>query len=143
MFRRLLRELELTFTLQGESLVITTQDHAENELLNRIYWLEGTGFATGDYDSIIESLQNIEPDTWEIVGGNSTVVPVMSKRPALLVATTYDVHKTIEKLFQTLRESHFGDDPVLESVQVPARNSSRKGGLDGAGNDGLGGGGIF
>ena len=49
---------------------------------------------------------------------------------ALLISTTYSVHEDIEQLFQTFRDTHFGSDPVMERVQVPA-------------NGGLGGGGFF
>lgn len=144
----LLRELDLTYTVQGESLVITTVDAEEGKLLDRIYWLEGTGFATGDYDSIMNSLRNINPDNWETLGGPSTIVPLVSKRPALLISTTYGVHESIETLLQTLRETHFGEDPVLESVQVPAGSSPNgvgRGSLDGTGGGGGfgGGGGHF
>lgn len=133
----LLRELDLRYTVQGESLVITTGEAEEGELLDRIYWLEGTGFANGDYDSIMNSLQNITPDTWEILGGPSTMVPLVSKRPALLISTTYDVHENIAKLLQTLRETHFGSDPVLESVAVPASKSPNGGGQVGGGGGGF------
>ena len=121
----LLRELDLTYTVIGESLVVTTIEASEQNLATRIYWLEGTGFAVGDntrdYQSVIDLIQsNIEPDTWEALGGPSTMAPITSLRPALMISTMYTVHENIDQLFRTLRESHFGKDPALERVQVPA-----------------------
>jgi hypothetical protein len=143
----MLRELDLTYMVHGESLEVTTVEASEARLLSRIYWLEGTGFAVGNnapgYQSIIELIQtSIIPDTWEALGGPSTMAPVTSTRPALLVSTTYKVHESIEMLFQTLRGTHFGRDPVLERVQVPASKSPSRSGQGGLGGGG-GGGGIF
>jgi hypothetical protein len=141
----LLRELDLTYTIIGESLVVTTMEASEDNLGTRVYWLEGTGFAVGgrdntqDYQSIIDLIQtSIEPDTWEALGGPSTMSPVTSTRPALMISTIYTVHEDIESLFQTFRQTHFGKDPVLERVQVPAIP-----GGGGGGGFGGGGGGFF
>lgn len=135
----LLSDLDLTYTVVGESLVVTTVEAAEEHLATRIYWLEGTGFAVGDdnrdFQSIIDLIQtSIEPDTWEALGGPSTMAPVNSTRPALMISTTYTVHENIEQMFQTLRETQFGNDPVLQRIQVPARPKA---------GGGLGGGGFF
>ncbi|MGI9472339.1 MAG: RNA polymerase sigma factor [Rubripirellula sp.] len=117
----MLRDLGLTYTVLGEALVITTLEQGEQELLNRIYWLEGTGYARGDDRSIIESIQTtIDPESWEPLGGPATMVPLGASRPALMIRATYRVHEDLESLFKTLRSTHFGQDPVLEPVQVPA-----------------------
>lgn len=121
----MLQDLDLTYTVQGESLVITTEEYTDYSQLNRIYWLEGTGYASGDYQSIIDSITtSIAPDSWEAMGGPSTIVPLGSSRPALMIRASYRVHHQLENLFKTLRESHFGMDPVLEQVQIPAPDLS-------------------
>ncbi|NNE00381.1 MAG: hypothetical protein HKN47_23935 [Pirellulaceae bacterium] len=136
----MLRKLDLTYTVTGESLEITTIEAIEQRLLNRIYWLEGTGFAPGDFQSIIDALQtSIVPDTWEALGGPSTMAPLKSLRPAIMISTTYSVHEEIERFFEAVRETHFGVDPVLETIQVPAKPGIGMGGMGG----GLGGGGMF
>ncbi|GAA5510529.1 sigma-70 family RNA polymerase sigma factor [Novipirellula caenicola] len=138
----ILRDLDLIFTIQGETLTITTHEAAEGQLLTRIYWLEGTGVVPGNFSAITTLIQTtIDPDTWEALGGASTMAPFQSTRPALLISTTYDVHQQIETLLQTLRESHFGPDPVLESVEVPMPMSMQ--GMGGMGGGGMGGGGMF
>ena len=117
----------------SDSLVVTTGEASEENLLTRIYWLEGTGFAGRDYQAVIDLVQSsIEPDTWEKMGGRSTISPVASTRPALLVGAVYTVHEQIDKLLKTLRETHFGNDPVLEPVQVP-KPAPMQGGVSGTG----------
>jgi hypothetical protein len=82
----MLQDLDLTFTVQSESLVITTEEYTDQGQLNRIYWLEGTGDAAGNYQSIIESITtSIAPSSWDAMGGPSTIVPVGSSRPALMI----------------------------------------------------------
>lgn len=139
----MLRDFQLTYTIRGETLVITTLEAAESELLNRVYWLEGTGFAKGDFQSIIELIQtSITPDTWEALGGPSTIAPVTSSRPAILVSCSYPIHANIESLLHALRETHFGREPELEAVQVPA-GTDRNGATSEFGGGGFGGGGAF
>ena len=119
------------------ALVVTTTEGEESRPLNRVYWLESTGFASGDHDTVIQLIKTtIDPDVWDDMGGPSTMSALGSARPALLISTTYEVHNEIEKLFETLRETHFGVDPVLEAVRVPA--DPNQGGFGG----GLGGGGF-
>jgi hypothetical protein len=140
----MLQPLDLTLTINGETLVVTTREAAEQRLLGRVYWLEGTGIASGDYESIIRTVQSaITPDTWEALGGPSTITPVGSARPALLISTTLEVHRDIESLLQTLRQNHFGVEPVLEPVRVPAPAGGGFGGQMGGFGGGMGGGGGF
>ncbi len=141
----MLSDLDLVVTVRGETLLVTTAESESLKLLGRIYWLESTGIAAGDYQTIVEMIQSsIEPDTWEEMGGPSTIAPLGSSRPGLLISTTYQVHQSIDRLIQTLRESHFGVDPVLERVQVPSsQNLNYGGGGGGGGGFGGGGGGFF
>ena len=74
-------EYDLTYTVQGEVLLITTQDAAGSKLRSRIYWLEGTGVPRGQFDSITQSIQTtVAPDTWEALGGPSTMAPLSARR---------------------------------------------------------------
>ena len=138
-----LRELDLTYTIRGESLLITTNEAAEDALLSRIYWLEGTGIADTDFNSVTETIQTtIAPDTWEALGGPSTMNPLRSTRPGIVIRTTYTNHQSIERLLEAMRETHFGSEPVLEQVPVPASPSGVQGTMGGFGG-GMGGGGMF
>jgi hypothetical protein len=113
----MLRELDLTYMTADSVLQITTIEAAEQNLQNRIYWLEGTGLPIGDFQSIIDLIQtSIVPDTWEALGGPSTISPVTQgygNRPAILVSTVYPIHEQIAQLLEALREAHVGADPVI------------------------------
>ena len=118
--KSVVRQLDLTYVVRDESVVVTSLSDAEERLLRRVYWLESTGFATGDFQQWMDVIQtSFEPDTWENLGGPSTISPMTSSREALLIATTYQVHKEIEKFFKTLRESHHGPNPIGEQIKIP------------------------
>ena len=107
----MLNDLDLTTTVQGETLVVTSKDSCENDLLTRIYWLEGTGFEYTDSPSSYQPLADairytVEPSTWDGAGGSSTLTPVTTKRPAIMVSTTFRVHQQIESLIDVLREPY-------------------------------------
>ncbi|MFK8111328.1 MAG: RNA polymerase sigma factor [Rubripirellula sp.] len=139
-----LSELDLTYTVQGESLTITSVEDAEQNLINRVYWLEGTGLPSGDFQSILESIQtSITPETWEALGGPSTMAPLISARPAIVISTTYHVHENIDQFFNVLRETHFGQDPIMKPVQVPLTPQMTPMTGGGPGGGGGGGGGFF
>ena len=130
----ILNELDLTLSIQREILKVTTRDAAEAKLLTRIYWLAGTGFPQNDFTRPIQMIQStISPDTWESLGGPSTMSPMDNgDGGCLVVATTYVVHHEIEKLLSKLRETSFGDDPILERVQAP-KTQDDFGGMSGGG----------
>jgi hypothetical protein len=141
---QLLRSSDLTYTVRDDMLVITTKEAAEQDLITRIYWLEGTGTAAADYLALIETLQSsIVPDGWDRMGGPFTMSRLNSTRPALVVGATYTVHHQLERFFKAMRETHFGGEPVLEQIQVPMPNMMYGGGMGGGGGGmgGMGGGG--
>lgn len=117
MLRLLLTPLDLTYRVDSEVLVFTTKESAELNLVNRIYWLEGTGFPIGDMDSVIDVIQGtLKPEFWEQLGGPGVINPLTEgygNRPAIIVSATQEVHRQIETLLTVMRESHVGDDPVL------------------------------
>ena len=140
----MLGDLDLTYTVRGETLSITTVDAVDSQLLSRVYWLEGTGFLSGNSDSLIDSIQaSINPNSWEAVGGPATVSLLDSGdsvRPAIVVSNTYRTHRQIEEFIAALRETHFGSDPTAASGAATVRNnrSPKSGGAMGGG--GFGGG---
>ena len=98
----------------------------------------------GDFDSLISLIETtIQSDTWEALGGASTMSPAPGSRPGLVVSTTLGVHRRIEKLLAALRENSFGLDAVAEDVQVTLPNlpAGTIGGFGGGGG-GFGGGQI-
>jgi hypothetical protein len=139
----MLRSLELTYTIHDGHVVITTCEDAESALLSRLYFLEGTGLPRGDYSSPMTLIQqSIDPDSWEALGGVGTMAPIsdgIHSRPALLISTTLTVHEQIASLMQSLRETHFGPDPISNTPPLPVGGGGMGGGMGGMG----GGGGFF
>lgn len=115
--RLMLREMDLTYMIRDEILVITTIEACEGALVSRVYYMESTGFL-GDFDSIMQAIQQtIVPDTWEALGGPSTMTPLtvgVGNRPSLVVSTTFDIHEQIENLIRVMRENHVGSDPDVQ-----------------------------
>ncbi|OYP32210.1 general secretion pathway protein GspD [Rhodopirellula sp. MGV] len=61
------------------------------------------GGSFADFDSLIQLIQTtVVPDTWEALGGNSTMAPYRQNL-SLIVSTTSDVHDQIVDLIESLR----------------------------------------
>ncbi|WP_235934773.1 general secretion pathway protein GspD [Candidatus Laterigemmans baculatus] len=66
--------------------------------------------AIADFDSLMELIETtIEPDTWEALGGPSTMAPYQANL-SLVISTTTDVHEQIADLLESLRR--------LQNLQV-------------------------
>lgn len=115
------QQVDLTYTVQNETLRVVSLEAAEAHPLVRVYWLEGTGFPASDVSSLMELIQaSIDSETWEALGGPSTISPIGNNiRPGIVVTTTYRTHNQIENLLSRLRDAHFGPDPVTEKVEIP------------------------
>lgn len=106
----MLSPLDLTFAVSGGLIVITTLEAAEQKPLSRLYWLDGTGLT---HDQVIEIIQTtVSPDTWEVLGGPSSISAFVNPRAGLMISTKYTIHKEIERILKTLRDSQFTSDPV-------------------------------
>ncbi|MGI9445842.1 MAG: RNA polymerase sigma factor [Rubripirellula sp.] len=114
----LLSSLDLTYTLTGGLVAITSEEAAEERLLSRIYWLEGTGLTHQQASAIIQA--TVKPDLWQNVGGPSSISVFINPRAGLVISTTYGCHKEIERIMDTVRQSQFSSDPNLEYVAPPA-----------------------
>jgi hypothetical protein len=122
-----LRDSGLTLAIHGERLEVTTYEVADENLLSRIYWLDGLGEYNRRSDELMKLLRtNIEPDCWEELGGVSTMISVYFSHPnrtGIIAATTLDVHGLIEKYLDTLRASNLGPDQFEDSPAPVAPNS--------------------
>ena len=108
----LLSSLDLTYTLTGGLVAITSQEAAEERLPSRIYWLDGTGLTHQQASAIIQA--TVKPDLWQNVGGPSSISEFINPRAGLVISTTYACHKEIERIMDTVRQSQFRSDPNLE-----------------------------
>lgn len=122
--RLMLRELDLTYQVKDEVLQITTIEAAEQNLISRIYFLEGLGHRDDGPDSVGKLIMaTVVPDTWETLGGPSVIMPLsVERRPSIIVSTTTDVHDQIKALLESLRKAGSKAGP---NVDVPSPQQRR------------------
>ncbi len=121
-----LHELELTWYIAHEVVIITTPEQLEANLFIRVYPVHDlvmtnvsrgvgtneTGEWEPDFDSLIHIITTtVHPTDWEEVGGPGSIVEFENSY-TLVIAQTPEVHAKIEALLVTLRR--FTD-------RVPAR----------------------
>ena len=130
--RLILRELDLTYVIQDEILLITTPEEAERRLVTKIYPLgdlvvgrrEGSPSGKSYHDSLIKTITTmIGPATWSHVGGPGNIVPLsLGTLEAVVVRQTGDVHEQVEGL---LSRPEFRQLSRPASRTVPQRRSKR------------------
>jgi hypothetical protein len=116
--RLILRELNLSFLVQHERVIITTIEDSQSpanqtthaylvaDLLDvvRLPAHAGGGLAH-DYDSLIETItSSIEPDSWSDVGGPGSIREFENSR-SLVISTRRDLHQRIAALLVSLRKA--------------------------------------
>lgn len=151
----ILHDLDLTWIIADEVMVITTPEEAENHLITRVYDVgtlvtvqDPDGNRWQDFDSLIKAIvSTVEPDTWEDVGGLGTIAELEFRGAVvLIVRQTLDTHSQVEKLLEDLTEiaDKYGDEmiPTREKPKAqPAGPGPFGGGMGGGGMGGMGGGG--
>ncbi|HUT11177.1 MAG TPA: tetratricopeptide repeat protein, partial [Thermoguttaceae bacterium] len=150
--RLMLRELDLTYVIQDEVLLITTPEEAEYRLATKVYpvadlvlFRDESGEEWADFDQLIELLTcTVEPTAWDMVGGSGSIAP-FENNLSIVVSQSQDVHREIERVLENLRrvggnKSGDGQPPVRKK---PQRGYGGFGGMGmgGMGMGGMGGGG--
>ncbi len=126
----MLREMDLTWTIQDEVLLITTPEVEETLLITRLYEVgdlvvcrDESGDEWADYDSLIEVLTTtVKPESWEDVGGPASVAAAPLGAEMLAIAHTYRMHSRIEQLLEEMRaiaREKGGEPPVREKPAQP------------------------
>lgn len=138
------RTEDLTYIIDQESLIVTTEDEANTRLDVRVYRVddlivpEGRGalLATeGDYQRLIGLItSNVERESWAINKTGSGEVTAFA--PGMLVISqTQRVQEQIEKLLATLRSTKAdvlaaansdGDDETLATRGIPINPEAAK-----------------
>ena len=109
-----LREVDLTFTIRANVILITTPEEVESQLVTRVYPVRdlvayrfteaGNQGIAEDYDSLIDLITTtIEPQSWDQVGGPGSI-GAFENASALVISQTDDVHRAIEPLLLKLRQ---------------------------------------
>ncbi|PQO29969.1 hypothetical protein [Blastopirellula marina] len=93
----LLRESELTFFIDVESIVVTTPAEAEIHLKTYFYAIPELIGNPAYYDEVIEAITSvIEPDSWEELGGPGSIAPF---RNGLMISSSHEIHALVDQLF--------------------------------------------
>lgn len=146
--RRMLADLDLTYVIRDEVLLITTPEEAELQLATKLYpvtdlvkFKDSSGETWTDHDSLISLLTaTVQPDCWEDVGGPGAIGPMsLPGKEVLAIRQTEEVHDEIANLLARLR----GMVEPREDGELPVRDRNAQpsgyGGMGGMGHGGMGG----
>ncbi len=148
--RLMLSELELTYVIQDEVLLITTPEEAETQLSTAIYpvcdLVAGPNVSQPPQAGLAALAKTISqtfaPDSWDDVGGPGSISTLnVGGVPALVISQTLDVHDDIGAWFTELRR-------MVASSKTKLPKPAHGGGRGGGGcihhpPAGMGGGGGF
>ena len=151
--RLMLKELDLTYHVRHEALIITTPEEAELELTTIAYpvsdlvrCVDSKGKEWSDFDTLANVIMNtLAPDSWDQVGGAGAIEGVQFKNTnVLIVAQTQEIHHQVASMLANLRtiaeaEGGDGKPPVRDK---PESYGQRPGFGGGYGGGGYGGGGF-
>jgi hypothetical protein len=111
--RLMLRQLDLTYMIEDEVLLITTPEEAETRLTTKIYPVgdllscsdESANFP-GDGKTLIAVITStVQSTTWDDVGGPGSIEGAsFASVEMLIVSQTADVHEEIATLLANLRK---------------------------------------
>jgi len=104
-----LEQLELTWTIRHETLVITTPEEAEAHLDTRVYpvrdlvLIEFERTVDADFDTLIDTITStLHADSWDQVGGPGAIEPEPASM-SLVISQTWSVHRELDQLLTTIR----------------------------------------
>jgi type II secretory pathway component GspD/PulD (secretin) len=109
----LLDPLDLTWTIHFESILITTPERDESDLLlTRLYVVSDlvqVSYADGveeDYESLVDLLvSTVATETWAENGGGVAEIRPLPSTNALVISQTFQVHRQIEQLLADVRDA--------------------------------------
>ena len=106
LLRKALRNIDLTYMVRSESLLITTKEKADTDLDVVVYPLP-YGMDRGprtDLQPLIDLIQNtIVPPSWDTQGGPGAIRPFDSSgEPLLVVSQSTEIHDEVKALLSAL-----------------------------------------
>ncbi|MDZ4819418.1 MAG: hypothetical protein SGJ20_10645 [Planctomycetota bacterium] len=124
----MLHPLDLDHYVKYGIVFITSRTEMESRLDTRVYQLPDE-----DVEELIEAIQStIDPTTWDVVGGNASLVPF---RKSLVITQTDQAHRQIAGLLEKLRPLY--DQPPLPGPKKPKQPASNGQGGMGGGMGGM------
>jgi len=127
----ILRPLDLTYTICGDALLITTPERAERHLTVGTYPVEDLVLCRDendnlweDYDTLIETVTStVVPESWTDVGGPATISgATLCAARVLVISQTTEAHDEIRDLFRHIRQigsTSSGDQPPRRNRPAP------------------------
>lgn len=142
----MLRSLDPTLTciIDGEHLLITTREEAQQRMQYRIYvvadLIEEDDIGQSKYEPLMDTIKwVIEPASWEDEGGSGAIRPLPTTE-ALICCQTRETHEKIDRLLTILRQvrdpsrtiAEIASDSdaipkVEESAEIEALLAARRG----------------
>ena len=115
----ILRQLDLTWVIAHEMLLITTPEEAETRLVTKVYDVEDLVFrcqqvgdteyrgSCCDFDSLTDVITaTIQPTSWDCVGGPGSIAPFEAAGIiAIVFSQTQEVHEEVEALLADIRNA--------------------------------------
>ncbi|NNE00013.1 MAG: hypothetical protein HKN47_22060 [Pirellulaceae bacterium] len=100
--RLMLRGLQLTYMIKDEVLQITTVEVAQRNLIVKMHIFPKS--LISKTDQIVRALQStVQPATWDISGGPSSVVPIEN---VMAISATADVHDDVAEFLIKLEAAY-------------------------------------
>jgi hypothetical protein len=117
-----LDQLDLTWGIRGERLVVTTTEKSAEMLATRLYPLPlGTANPPVDFQSLIDTITNTVggPSVWADQGGDGQIRPAEGGEPLLVILQTEAIHGEIEALLRGMHERALAE--FLDAKGQPRR----------------------
>jgi hypothetical protein len=137
--RLILQQLDLTYTICGDALLITTPERAERRFAVGIYPVgdlvlcrdENDSFWE-DYDTLIQVVTStVFSQSWEDVGGPASISgATLGAAKVLVISQTTEAHEEIRDLLRHLRHvgaTSGGEQPPKRNRPAPPFGESRPG----------------
>ncbi len=142
----MLRQMELTYVVRDELLIITTPEVAERELSTRVYRVKdfvevpegmvGPGAAAGNLDALVQLIHaTIAPDAWNDVGGVGAITGI-GPWGLLVVSQSDEVQRQVAGLLSAARKvaaNVAGSGSGMIQVTAPGMHPGMMPGLMGPG----------
>jgi len=122
-----LDDIDLTWIVRGERLVITTKEAASDSLITRLYPLPfGTAKQPVDFQPVIDAIVNTigSPAAWADQGGDGQIRPAEGGEPMLVVSQTEELHAEVEVLLRGMHDRALAEFLDDAGQPRPATSSS-------------------
>ena len=131
----MLKDLQLTWIIDDEVLLITTPEEAEARLTTKVLNVadlvvcrDSKGNLWDDYDSLIDAIKStVLPTTWDDVGGPGSICPGdMGSAKALIISQSYRAHGEVANMLAEPRspKTPNAGPPVRDKEPPTVRSES-------------------